>query len=148
MKGSTSHRKVLQSVTGVVQTITPDVAQTMLNENRGNRPLSDSWIYDLATRMERGEWEMNGESIIFDNTGSLRDGQHRLSAVVLSGMTVEMMVVRNVEPTAFSTMGFARKRSVSDVLALDGHAGGKSFASFLNVVYLWLSGDKVAQHNN
>lgn len=100
--------------------VTPDMAKEWLKLNTSNRPLSDRHIKDLASRMDRGEWMMNGQSIIFSSTGDLIDGQHRLHAVILHGQPVEFMVVFGVAPSAFNTLDEGRRRSAGDLLSLHG----------------------------
>ncbi len=62
--------------------ITPGQSEEWLkNNNKHNRPLSRKDIERYAASMESGRWLLNGETIIFDNTGNLLNGQHRLVAV-------------------------------------------------------------------
>lgn len=46
--------------------------------------------------MKTGRWVLNGETICFDSNGVLRDGHHRLLAIIESGVTIEVLVVRGV----------------------------------------------------
>jgi hypothetical protein len=98
--------------------------------------------------MRRGEWRETGEAIKFDENGQLRDGQHRLAAIVRSGITLKMTVVRGVIEEAFDVMDSGRSRSVTDVLGLHNfdnkHATGAAvrlllcyerFGEFEPVVY-------------
>ena len=48
--------------------------------------------------MQDGKWRLNGKTICFDSTGRLLNGQHRLSAVVRSGVTLTTVVVRGLDP--------------------------------------------------
>jgi hypothetical protein len=99
--------------------ITPEVAAEMLKFNTMNRPLSKVWVNQLAGRMERDEWKYNAETITFADDGTLLDGQHRLSAVVKSGVTIKALVVRGgVKKSAFDTMGGGKPRGGSDVFAI------------------------------
>jgi len=86
------------TITTAVETITPKLAAEYLTHNTSNpRRLMDSVVRRYADDMKSGKWQSNGESIVFSKNGELRDGQHRLEAVVLSGVTVQMVVVRGVE---------------------------------------------------
>ena len=71
-----------------VEMISPKLAQQMLAANTQNRPLRDAATDLMAKDMAEGRWHLNGESIIFSSDGVLTDGQHRLTAVVRSGVTV------------------------------------------------------------
>lgn len=48
--------------------------------------------------MQDGKWKLNGKTICFDRTGRLLNGQHRLSAVVRSGVSLTTVVVRGLDP--------------------------------------------------
>ena len=65
-----------------VETITPKLAEKWMEANKNNRPLRRSLVGRYAGAIRRGQWELNGESIKFDEDGVLFDGQHRLAAVV------------------------------------------------------------------
>src|SRR5690348_15979222 len=66
--------------------VTPAVAEVLLSMNIGNRPLIKGWVDDLTERIRRGAWKLTGEPIIVAREGILNDGQHRLHAVVESGI--------------------------------------------------------------
>ena len=46
--------------------ITPQIAMVMLEGNTHNRDLSQRQIEKWALAMKRGEWELNGEAIMFN----------------------------------------------------------------------------------
>ena len=47
--------------------------------------------------------------------------QHRLNAIVKTGISMEMIVVRNLEAAAFSTIDVGKKRNPSDFLTMRGY---------------------------
>lgn len=100
--------------------INPDVASKMLQANINNRPLSSATIDAYAYSMKRGEWMLNGETMTFSEGGRLIDGQHRLHAVIKSGVEIDALVVTGADERAFETHGQTRRRSNSDVLAISG----------------------------
>lgn len=102
-----------------VEYITPEQAQVMLKNNPNNRKLVKSRVEKMAAQMERGAWRPNGSTIVM-NGDSLLDGQHRLNAIIRSGMTVPFVVVRDVEKGAFSTIDTGKARSFADFLAIRG----------------------------
>jgi len=79
--------------------------------------------------MIAGDWWMNGETIIFDAHGNLLNGQHRLSAVISSGVHIEVMVVRGVDKDSFRTLDGGRIRSSGEVLSMDGEKNGNAVAA-------------------
>ena len=77
--------------------MTPDMARDILKNNTNNRNVKRDRVSLYATEMEKGRWQLNGESIVIDENGNLKDGQHRLMAVVKSQCTVPMVVVTGVD---------------------------------------------------
>lgn len=69
-------------ITAKVETITPEIAKTMLGENVNNRRISRDNVNLFAREIRNGEWRFNGEAIKFGKDGRLLDGQHRLLAVI------------------------------------------------------------------
>jgi len=104
---------------GQFQLITPSVASDMLDRNNRNRPVSKPHVAFLANEMKTGRWETNGDAIRFDTDDNLLDGQHRLLAVIDSGVAIRQLVVTGISPSAFATIdGGARLRRGADVLAI------------------------------
>lgn len=104
-------------ISATVVDVTPKLAAEYLKKNTQNRPVNNMHVSRLAADMTAGEWQVNGEAIIFADDGTLLDGQHRLEAVVLSGATVPMSVVAGVSKDAFKTIDIGKKRTGADALA-------------------------------
>jgi len=120
--------------------MTPKKARQILDSrNNNNRHIRDSHVAALASEMKSGNWRLNGETIIFDSDGELMDGQHRLAAVVKSGKTVEMLVVRGVEKEAMRTIDRGKSRSLADVIGLAGYPYSTALASAYRQVHLYKS---------
>lgn len=84
-----------------VERITPTKAKAYLEQNTGNfRSVDHERVNRYSGEMRLGTWEVNGEGIKFAIDGTLLDGQHRLLGVVESGVSVDMLVIRNVEASA------------------------------------------------
>lgn len=105
--------------------ITPKTAQVLLNKRKKNRSMTKTKVQALVRIMREGRWQPNGESIIFDGTGCLIDGQHRLTACVNSKMDIASYVVHlspgnNDSKQVFSTIDTGKSRSGSDRLSIEG----------------------------
>jgi hypothetical protein len=104
--------------TSTWEDIDPQIAVKYLEKdvaaNEQNRPLTQSRINDLADIMVRGRFEQTHQGIAFSDTGALVDGQHRLWAVVESGVTVRMLVTRGLSPAAVLAIDMGRARSVAE----------------------------------
>lgn len=101
-------------VTTEIQTITPTIAAEMLEGNTNNRSLAEGRVKSLAAMMAAGEWKI-AQPVMFDYNGKLVDGQHRLQAVIRSGMSVRFLVVHGIEPEAFSVVDQGKSRTATDL---------------------------------
>lgn len=72
--------------------ITPEIAEAMLKRNVQNRNPKKKKIRGYAREMKRELWKENGVPIIFDDEGVLKDGQHRLKAIMESKITVSQLI--------------------------------------------------------
>ena len=92
--------------------VTPDMAVKWLDEtNTNNRQVREDHVSRLAADMLTGKWQgRNGEAIRFDTTGRLVDGQHRLWACVQSETPFETLLIKDVDPDTFSTIGIGAKK--------------------------------------
>lgn len=120
-------------------TVTPDLAQRWLKDSNyaDNRPISRSWVEYLARQMTKDLWQDNGEPLIFDLEDHLLDGQHRLSAVVLSGKTQTFDVRRGVATEAFTTIDQGKQRTGGQVFRMLGEKNSIEVASICRLVYNW-----------
>lgn len=101
-----------------VEDITPTIAQQILDKNI-NRPCGLSTVIEYAKEMTAGRWLLTHQGIAISDEGVLLDGQHRLRAIVMSGVTVKMCVFREVPRKAQVAMDVHRKRSTADSISLD-----------------------------
>jgi len=100
--------------------ITPDLARSWLDRNTGNRRLNAKYVTRLAHDMKNGDWRPSHEGIAFGVSGRLLDGQHRLSAIVQSDVTLELPVWRNVPDKSLMVIDGGKSRSVADHMKLSG----------------------------
>lgn len=122
-------------------TITPHLASIWLGENKlRNRPLKAHHIAYLAECMCKGEWRINGEPIIKSRNGNLLDGQHRLTAVVESGITIKSWIVFGVDEECFHTIDSGRSRIAADVLGFSGYKNATTLAAAVRILDLYITG--------
>lgn len=98
--------------------ITPSKARALLGANIDNRKLQRARVAQYADVMRIGQWRLTHQGIAIGDDGRLYDGQHRLAAIVEAGVTIRMLVTRNLEPPARDEIDTGCKRSVSDNLAI------------------------------
>lgn len=123
-------------ITSQVESVTPEVAANYLKMNLHNRPLNKGQVRFYSAQMQRGEWELNGEALIFADNGELLDGQTRLHAVIASGVTIQTVVVRGIKKDAFKTIDTARARTPGDILAIAGIKNATTVASFIQKYWM------------
>lgn len=104
-----------------VVTLTPVLAQLLLERNSINRPISAANEASIASDVVNGRFEFNGESIVISNTGVLLDGQHRLQTVVKSGRPIQTVIVFGPREEARYTIDTGRPKSAPNFLAMKGH---------------------------
>lgn len=92
--------------------MTPEMANEILERNKNNRKIRLYVVDRYARDMANGKWEINGDTIVFDESGNLTDGQHRLMAVVKAGVTVDMIAVYGIPFSATKDIGLPR--SIAD----------------------------------
>jgi hypothetical protein len=105
-----------------VITVNPERAKLWLMHNTGNRKLSKDRINKYVRDINAGLWRLNGESIKISDRGIVLDGQHRLEAIVLSGKSIETVVIFGIphERGVFETIDAGLPRSASDAMRVEG----------------------------
>ena len=106
--------------------VSPEVAQKLLENNKTNRRISNQIVQTYLRDMESGRWMTSSTPISIGNDGQLKDGQHRLMAIVLSGLTIPMWVCYNVPNDALFDVG--KTRTIQDVLRI-GRKVDEKFAT-------------------
>ncbi len=119
-----------------LERITPSKAKQWLATNKENRPLRSSRVAALAESMRQGEWKVNSDTIKFNGDEGLVDGQHRLGAVVESGVTIQSYVARGLDPDVFDTLDQGLRRTISDILARRKEPNYTSLAAAIR--WLWV----------
>lgn len=100
--------------------VTPSMAKAWLCMNTKNRKLKKNLIWRYVRAIAGKAWKLNGDAICFSSDGRLLNGQHRLTAIVNSGMAVDSFVIHGIDGDAFDTYDRNGVRSSSDVIGMDG----------------------------
>jgi len=106
-------------------TITPALAEEWLRCNTLNRKLSSGKVIDYGIEMAEGRWcEDSHQGISFGVDGSIMDGQHRLAAIALSGVTLNLWVatdqpIKQMDIFTRDVIDVGGKRSPGDILSLE-----------------------------
>lgn len=117
-----------------VEKITPRLAEEYLMSNRENyRKISRATVRRYAEDMKAGRWELNGEAIVFDKNGLLKNGQHRLAAIIMAGIPVEMTVIRGVNENV-NAYDIGSIRTATQISNAKGIDTTKSILSAVNLL--------------
>lgn len=124
--------------------ISPAIAEEFLTANTHNRALRERVVALYAGDMRDKRWVENGESIKIAVDGTVIDGQHRLEAIVGSGTTQKMLVVRNLPMSVQESIDTGSKRTFADVLRLRGEVDTNNLAALCRRVAAWENGQGMA----
>jgi hypothetical protein len=107
-------------------TVTVEIAKLLLRYNAPglggtNRLLRPERVAFWATIMRDGDWVNTGEPIIFSDDQTLNDGQHRLTAVVVSEVPTPFDIRFGIPRRAFLATNVGAKRTASDALLIEGY---------------------------
>lgn len=122
-----------------VKTITKEIALDILQRNSHNRPLSKAHLSHLCSQLKNGEWKLNGDAIRY-NDDMLIDGQHRLTAIVTTGIPMQTLVIEGLDSGVFDTIDTGKNRSNKDTLALLGEKDALHLSSALLLVHSYNNG--------
>lgn len=123
-----------------VEYIDPQVATEYLGKNTNNRRKKPGLIKKLVRDIESGRFKLNGETIVFADTGRLLDGQNRLMAVIEAGKGVWSLVVNGVPEDAFDTFDAGISRYIADALTIRGEVNTVMLASAVSTVWKYYNG--------
>lgn len=122
-------------VTRTQEAITPEKAEEYLSKNfHRNRGLLLYVAAKYARDMAGLRWRDIGDPIRFDKDGNLIDGQHRLHAIVLSGATVTMTVIRGLDTHDIHLIDTGKARTPGDMLRMAGYSSSHLRAATLRMM--------------
>ena len=102
----------------VFMKVTPEFASKALASIGRQRTLRSAIVRRHADNMLAGAWVTTHQGISFNSQGELIDGQHRLAAVVMSGVTLDMLVTFGLNIGYGAPMDVGIKRTHADSLGL------------------------------
>ena len=108
--------------------VTPEIARTWLTVNKNVRPLQRIAVNQYKEEILSGNFCENGEVVVFDSDGFLRNGQHRLKAIEESGVTIPLNVTRNVPPDQCDIFDMGGRRTVKQITGIKSTACATTIA--------------------
>lgn len=95
--------------------ITPELAKEWLKKSGGNRPINKSAVTRFKNDILSGRWQLTPQGIAFDENGVLKDGHHRLTAIVEANAPAQMYVTYGV-PSSVDAFDIGKSRSTRQYL--------------------------------
>lgn len=102
-------------------TIGPEVAAQMLLKNSDNRAIKRNVVKKYVRAMTDGSWNEDAWiPLHIDSKGQIVNAQHRLTAIVESGMSFEFMIIQTVadHDEVFSAHDTGSTRNLYDLLQI------------------------------
>ena len=138
-------------------------------ESNTNRPMSARKVNQYAFDMLKGKWRLTHQGIGFAKSGFMKDGQHRIMAVIQAGeqgatmgdevlppnpkISIPMQVTFGLEDDVFDVLDTGLPRSAGQVLAIAGYSNQVTLAAsarllfqFDNLEFKHWRGTKISNH--
>lgn len=128
------------------QRVTPSLAKRWLERhNTHNRQVDDGTVDQYVRAIQEENWYFVGDPIRFATDNTLLDGQHRLTAVVITGVTIPFVIIRGLDPATQLVMDQNKRRSAANQLGLLGIPDANNTSAIANMLLRWHSGDLIRQ---
>ena len=124
--------------------VTPVLARILLGGNLKNRPKNNRNFKKLCSQLRSGKWKVNGATITLSRHWQILDGQHRLFAIVETGITAPCILGFGFDPAVFATLDQGAKRTNADNLSIAGFAGTRLLAAVIGVYQAVKGGNTVS----
>ena len=110
-----------QDVKVDIEYITPEKAQAYLSLNfKNNRKVVQNNIIELEREMKAGRFTLSDSAICFNTENVLVNGQHRLIAVLKTGLTQPFVVLKNLPDKSKLIMDVGKSRVMHDRITVSG----------------------------
>lgn len=137
VNGSAGHTQARPAITTAVETITPEIARQYLERaNPDNRKISKTATAKYGRDMKEGRWTLTGEPLIFDETGMLADGHHRLLSAVEHGASFTTIVVRGISADSIVRIDGGRTRTAADMAAMDRTPNARTACAIMTLILI------------
>lgn len=118
-----------------------------------NRPINPRKVNLYAVDMLKGNWRLTHQGIAFSKSGWMKDGQHRMLAIVQAGETgatdgsvqlppkptikIKMPVTFGLDEDVFDVIDNGLPRNANQILAMAGYRNGVALAACARLLYMY-----------
>lgn len=125
--------------------VTPEIAESLLascnfTEEERQRNVNKNTVYNYARMMKNKQWVSYCAPIQIDMYGRVIDGQHRLHAIIQSGISCEFDVIYGADPIILHTADKGRPRTIADDMNINGIKNATAVAAVSKLVYFYNRG--------
>ena len=103
-----------------IAVVVPDMAHILMEMNTNNRPVHKMALSRYAEILTAGDWILTTESVSISYQGVLLNGQHRLLAIIASGVPALITFWFGCEPEEFNVIDQNGVRVAQDLIAHQG----------------------------
>lgn len=114
--------------------VTPQMAESYLKKNKNIRPMENVIVNEYVNRILNGIFEI-ACPIAFNTAGFLIDGQHRLQAIVNTGISVPLFIITGLSDSAAMAIDDGVNRKNYVYLKHFGEANSKLLDTSLKYLY-------------
>lgn len=135
--------KIMKKVPiGYYELVTVNQAQAWLAHKVKNRPVYTSVVNEYKRHMMSGNWtDKTAEPIKIAKSGKLLDGQHRLTALIQSGLkSLWLPVARDLEEDVFDVLDSGKRRNGTDLLAIEEYKHPSKVAKLVRFIEAYRAG--------
>lgn len=112
--------------------VTPQLAKIFLEKNDTNRPLRESVVRKYADDIINGLWKSNTfELIMFNEDGELKNGQHRLNAIIKAGIGLNLQIIEGVDDDNFTVIDTGNSRTAGDIFSIKNVLNAKGISTMV-----------------
>lgn len=115
-------------------TVTPAQAVEWLATQKRNRKLRTRHLGLIKRDMTRGDFAFTAAGISFDTEGNLLDGQHRLTGIAESGVSVPLFIFEGFPSATQDSMDLGAGRTAAEQMSMDGIANANITVAYLNAI--------------
>lgn len=98
--------------------VTPEIAKYFLGMNTQNRSVRKTHVEYFSRMLKEGSWQLTHQGIAISDDGVLLDGQHRLMAIVASGVGADIQVTTGMPSNMFHAIDCGIGRTAKDITRL------------------------------
>lgn len=117
--------------------VTPEIARKWLDKNFGNRRIKSGRVSRYIQDIKADRWPYTADPMHFDTFGRLRNGQHRLSAIIAANMPLKCLIVYDFPPESADALDRGGSRSNADRFEMATEKNAVLLAGTLKILYLY-----------